>query len=99
MDIRSPPNIDPDFERELVAREKYYSQEFATLLSEVATHLAHRRQVREGLLHLDIRSNDEHHRVLFGLPLFPYMDIRVAHSRFTPPMSLRQNFVAAVPRC
>ncbi len=75
MDVHLPPDMDPELAEELKRKER-----------ELAQHLQ-----RDGRwLHLwrvagryanvsvfDVRSPDELHDIISGLPMFPYMDVRV----------------------
>ncbi|MFD9741841.1 muconolactone Delta-isomerase [Umezawaea sp. NPDC059074] len=71
MDVDLPPGLDP----EVLAREKAYSQE----LQRAGTWLHLWRVVGKysNLSVFDVADNDELHRILWGLPLFPHMRIDV----------------------
>lgn len=85
MEVRLPPDLDPDAAERLKADEKAMAQ----------------RLQRDGKwLHLwrivgryanvsvfDVASHDELHAILSGLPLFPFMDIEVT-TLATHPSSL-----------
>lgn len=71
MDVELPPGLDP----EVLAREKAYSQE----LQRAGTwrHLWRIVGQYSNLSVFDVADNDELHRILWGLPLFPHMRITV----------------------
>ncbi|MGB3696963.1 MAG: muconolactone Delta-isomerase [Gordonia sp. (in: high G+C Gram-positive bacteria)] len=75
MDVRIPQDLDPAVRDETVAREKAYSQE----LQRSGKWPQIWRIVGEysNFSIFDVESNDELHQILSGLPLFPYMDIKV----------------------
>ncbi|MCK8646700.1 muconolactone Delta-isomerase [Mycobacterium colombiense] len=75
MDVHIPRDLDQARRSELVAMEKEYSQG----LQRAGTWPHIWRIVGEyaNISIFDVESNDELHTVLSGLPLFPYMDIRV----------------------
>jgi muconolactone D-isomerase len=75
MQVKLPPEMDPQTRNHLVAREKAYSQDLQRngrwphiwrVVGEYANYSI-----------LDAESNDALHQMLSNLPLFPYMDIRV----------------------
>lgn len=75
MDVRIPHELDPQTRAELVAREKDYSQqlqregkwpEIWRIVGEYANFSI-----------FDVESNDELHKIISGLPLFPYMEVHV----------------------
>ena len=75
MEVRLPPDMPPEQADDLRARERAYSQGFQRdgrwpHLWRVAGRYAN-------VSILDVASVDELHELLSGLPLFPYMDIRV----------------------
>ena len=75
MDVHIPHDLDPDVRAETVAREKAYSQE----LQRKGTWPHIWRIVGEyaNFSVFDVESNDELHQLLSGLPLFPFLTIRV----------------------
>ena len=75
MDVHIPHDLDPDVRAETVAKEKAYSQE----LQRQGTWPHIWRIVGEysNFSIFDVADGDELHRILSGLPLFPYMDIHV----------------------
>ncbi|MFD5824178.1 muconolactone Delta-isomerase [Lentzea sp. NPDC060358] len=75
MDVRLPHDLDPAVRSEVVAREKAYSQELQRdgrwphiwrIAGEYANYSI-----------FDVGSADELHELLSGLPLFPFMDVKV----------------------
>ena len=75
MDVRIPHDLPLEQVNEIKAREKAYSQALQRdgrwqsiwrVVGEYANYSV-----------FDVASNDELHGLLQGLPLFPYMDIRV----------------------
>ena len=75
MDVKIPHDLAPDTRAEIVAREKAYSQELQRagkwphiwrIVGEYSNYSV-----------FDVADNDELQRILSGLPLFAYMDIRV----------------------
>lgn len=75
MEVNLPADMDPQQRTELLGREKAYSQGLQNdgkwphlwrVVGEYANYSI-----------FDVDSNDELHQILSGLPLFPYMTIRV----------------------
>lgn len=87
MDVHIPHDLDPDVRAETVAREKAYSQE----LQRKGTWPHIWRIVGEysNISIFDVADNDELHTILSGLPLFPYMTIRVT------PLATHPSDIAA----
>lgn len=75
MDVRIPHDLDPEVRADVVAREKAYSQELQR--SGKWPHIWRIVGEYSNISIFDVASNDELHDLLSGLPLFPYMDIRV----------------------
>jgi muconolactone D-isomerase len=75
MDVRIPPDLDPQVRTDLVAREKAYSQE----LQRAGKWPQIWRITGEysNFSIFNVGSNDELHDLISGLPLFPYMKIHV----------------------
>jgi muconolactone D-isomerase len=75
MDVDIPRDLDPQVRAETVAAEKAYSQD----LQRAGTWVHLWRIVGEysNFSVFDVASHDELHEVLSGLPLFPYMRIKV----------------------
>ena len=76
MDVHIPQDLDPDVRADTLAREKAYSQE----LQRAGTWPHIWRIVGEysNFSIFDVADNDELHTILSGLPLFPYMTIKVS---------------------
>ena len=75
MDVHLPQEMDPGARADLVARERAYSQELQR--SGKWLHLWRVVGEYSNVSVFDVASNDELHELLSGLPLFPWMDIRV----------------------
>lgn len=75
MDVHLPHDLDPAHRVEIVAREKAYSQD----LQRSGKWPQIWRIVGEysNFSIFDVESTDELHELLSGLPLFPYLDIKV----------------------
>lgn len=76
MDVHLPPDLDPPARDEILAREKAYSQELQR--QGKWPHLWRIAGEYANFSILDVADNDELHRLLSGLPLFPYMRIAVS---------------------
>jgi muconolactone D-isomerase len=75
MEVKLPPDMPAELSDELKAREREYSQK-----QQRAGRWPHLWRVAGRYANvsvLDVDSTDELHDVLSGLPLFPYLDIRV----------------------
>jgi muconolactone D-isomerase len=88
MDVHLPPDLDRATRDDLIAREKEYSQQLQRegkwpQLWRVAGEYAN-------FSVLDVADNDELHRILSGLPLFPYLDITVT------PLATHPSKVAGI---
>lgn len=75
MDVSLPADLDPEVKGELMRREAEYSgglqrdgrwKELWRVAGEYANYSV-----------LDVADHDELHRILSGLPMFPYMKIQV----------------------
>ena len=75
MDVRLPPDMPAERADELTAREREYSQ--ALQRDGRWPHLWRVAGRYSNVSVLDVESVDELHELLSGLPLFPYLDIRV----------------------
>ena len=75
MEVRLPPDMPAEQADELKAREREYSQ--AAQRDGRWPHLWRVAGRYANVSVLDVGSVDELHELLSGLPLFPYMDIRV----------------------
>jgi muconolactone D-isomerase len=75
MEVRLPPDMDPQQADDLRARECEYS---AALQRDGRwPHLWRVAGRYANVSILDVSSVEELHELLSGLPLFPYLDIRV----------------------
>ena len=75
MDVRIPRDLDPAVRDDTIAREKAYSQELQR--SGKWPHIWRIAGEYANFSVLDVESVDELHDLLSGLPLFPYMEVRV----------------------
>jgi muconolactone D-isomerase len=75
MDVRLPHGLDPEVRADVVAREKAYAQELQR--SGTWRHLWRIVGEYSNFSVFDVASNDELQEILSGLPLFPYMDVKV----------------------
>ncbi len=75
MDVSIPDDLDPDLRADTVAREKAYSQELQR--AGKWPHIWRIVGEYSNYSIFDVESNDELHTLLSGLPLFPYMRIKV----------------------
>lgn len=75
MDVRLPADLDPGERDALLAREKAYSQELQR--AGKWPHIWRIAGEYANFSVFDVESGDELHQLISGLPLFPYMDIRV----------------------
>ena len=75
MNVRIPAEMDPSVRADIVAREKAYSHKLQR--EGKWPHLWRIVGEYSNISIFDVSSNDELHTLLSGLPLFPYMDIRV----------------------
>lgn len=75
MDVALPADLDPQIRDEIIGREKAYSQELQR--SGKWPHIWRIVGEYANISIFDVDTNDELHQILSGLPLFPYMTIRV----------------------
>lgn len=75
MDVQLPLEMDDEVRADLLAREKAYSQDLQR--SGRWPHLWRVVGEYANVSILDVESNDALHDLLSGLPLFPYMNIKV----------------------
>ncbi len=87
MDVEIPHDLDPDIRAETVAREKAYSQELQR--SGKWPHIWRIVGEYSNFSIFDVADNDELHTILSGLPLFPYMNIKVT------PLATHPSDIAA----
>jgi muconolactone D-isomerase len=75
MDVRLPHDLDADARADRVAREKAYAQDLQR--AGKWPHLWRVVGEYANISIFDVDSCDELHELLSGLPLFPFMDIKV----------------------
>ena len=75
MIVKIPHSMDPEVVNEIKAREKAYSQQLQR--DGKWRHLWRVVGEYANVSIFDVASNDELHTLLSGLPLFPYMQIKV----------------------
>jgi muconolactone D-isomerase len=75
MEVRLPPDMATERAEKLKTREREYSQ--ALQRDGRWPHLWRVAGRNANVSVLDVSSVDELHELLSGLPLFPYLDIRV----------------------
>jgi len=75
MDVHLPHDLDPEVRSDVVARERAYAQELQR--SGKWVHLWRIVGEYSNISVFEVESTDELHDLLSGLPLFPYMDIKV----------------------
>ena len=87
MDVNIPNDLDPDVRADTVAREKAYSQELQR--SGKWPHIWRIVGEYSNFSIFDVADNNELHDILSGLPLFPYITIRVT------PLATHPSDIAA----
>jgi len=75
MDVRLPHDLEADSRADIVAREKAYPQDLQR--AGKWPHLWRVAGEYANISIFDVDSTDELHELLSGLPLFPFMDIKV----------------------
>jgi muconolactone D-isomerase len=75
MDVAIPRDLDPDVRADTVAREKAYAQDLQRQGKWV--HIWRVVGKYSNVSVFDVESTDELHRLLWDLPLFPYMTVQV----------------------
>jgi muconolactone D-isomerase len=75
MDVRLPHDLDADARADIVGREKVYAQDLQR--AGKWPHLWRVVGEYANISIFDVDSSDELHELLSGLPLFPFMDIKV----------------------
>ncbi|MET8471902.1 muconolactone Delta-isomerase [Streptomyces sp. NPDC006422] len=75
MDVDIPRDLAPDERADLVAREKAYCQELQK--SGEWVHIWRCVGQYSNLSVFDVADNEALHRILWNLPLFPFMSIEV----------------------
>ncbi|WP_405975631.1 muconolactone Delta-isomerase [Streptomyces sp. NBC_00988] len=75
MAVNLPPDLDPTLRASTVAAEKEYAQKLQH--SGEWLHLWRCAGQYSNLSVFDVTDNDRLNELLWGLPLFPYMDVTV----------------------
>ena len=75
MDVKIPRGLPADERADILAREKAYSQDLQA--QGKWRHIWRVAGQYANVSVLDVADNDELHRILSGLPLFPFMTIKV----------------------
>jgi muconolactone D-isomerase len=75
MDVRLPHDLEADSRADIMAREKAYAQDLQR--AGKWPHLWRVAGEYANISTFDVDSTDELPELLSGLPLFPYMDIKV----------------------
>ena len=75
MDVKIPRDLPADERADILAREKAYSQDLQR--QGKWRHIWRLAGQYANVSIFDVQSNDELHGLLSGLPLFPYMQIKV----------------------
>jgi muconolactone D-isomerase len=75
MDVHLPTDLNPATRDEIIGREKAYSQQLQR--QGKWPHIWRVVGEYANVSIFEVESNDELHQILSGLPLFPYMTIRV----------------------
>lgn len=88
MDVNVPQDIDPDVFEATKAKEKKYAEELQQ--SGKWRHLWRIVGQYKNISIFDVDSSEELHNILMGLPLYPYMDVRV-EALCRHPSSIRDD--------
>jgi muconolactone D-isomerase len=75
MDVEIPSDVTPEVRADLIAREKDYCQNLQK--AGVWVHIWRCVGQYANLSVFDVSDNEELHRILWDLPLFPHMKISV----------------------
>ena len=75
MTVNLPPDLDPELRASTLAAEKEYAQKLQR--SGEWLHLWRCAGQYSNLSVFDVTDNDRLNALLWGLPLFPYMDVTV----------------------
>jgi muconolactone D-isomerase len=75
MNVDIPGDLDPGVRADLLAREKTYCQELQK--SGQWVHIWRCVGQYANISVFDVTDNEELHRILWNLPLFPYMSVDV----------------------
>ncbi|GGD74717.1 muconolactone Delta-isomerase [Croceicoccus mobilis] len=88
MDVNVPLDYDPQRFEELKAVEKAYSQDLQN--KGVWRHIWRVAGLYSNVSIFDVESNEKLHEILMGLPLYPFMDVRVT-ALCRHPSSVRED--------
>jgi len=75
MTVNIPATLSPDRASELKAQEKAYAQKLQQ--SGKWRHIWRLAGLYENVSIFDVENNDELHEILTGLPLYPYMTMKI----------------------
>nr|WP_323447801.1 muconolactone Delta-isomerase family protein [Streptomyces sp. YSPA8] len=87
MDVAIPPGLDPGVRADLVARERDYCQELQR--SGAWAHIWRCAGQYANISVFDVADNEALHRILWNLPLFPYLSVEIT------PLSQHPSDLAA----
>ena len=76
MDVKIPRDLPADEWADILAREKAYSQDLQR--QGKWRHIWRLAGQYANVSIFDVQDNDELHQILSGLPLFPFMEIKVS---------------------
>ena len=88
MDVVVPKDIDPNVFEVTKEKEKKYAEELQK--SGKWRHLWRIVGQYKNISIFDVESSEELHKILMGLPLYPYMDVRV-EALCRHPSSIRDD--------
>jgi len=88
MDVVVPKDIDPNVFEVTKEKEKKYAEELQK--SGKWRHLWRIVGQYKNISIFDVESSEELHNILMGLPLYPYMDVRV-EALCRHPSSIRDD--------
>jgi len=88
MDVIVPTNVDQDTFETIKAKEKKYAQDLQE--SGKWRHLWRIVGQYKNISIFDVKNSEELHNILMGLPLYPYMDIRI-EALCRHPSSIRSD--------
>ncbi|WP_281292826.1 muconolactone Delta-isomerase [Streptomyces qinzhouensis] len=75
MNVTIPPGLDPGVRADLVAREKEYCRDLQR--SGEWAHIWRCAGQYANLSVFDVADNEALHRILWNLPLFPYLSVEI----------------------
>lgn len=88
MDVKIPHDLPRDQAAEIIAREKAYAQELQQ--AGKWRHIWRLAGEYANVSIFDVEDNAELHQILSGLPLFPFMDVKVT-PMLRHPSSIRED--------